>query len=146
MAGTVCRGARARATVGQLRPSALQAGSGHEGIHEYSRQPYVHTCVEVHIIIDTIGLSTQSKNDHLYATGRRAGQRAARRAGVCAPLYIFEHLVGENIHRYPMSLTSLQCQASELVDSDACPRPMAPLSPSPLNIWSAAVFVDTLCP
>jgi hypothetical protein len=25
-----------------------------------------------------------------------------------SPLYIFEHLVGENIHRYPMSLTSLE--------------------------------------
>ena len=24
-------------------------------------------------------------------------------------LYIFEHLVGENIHRYRMSLTSLEC-------------------------------------
>ena len=31
--------------------------------------------------------------------------------------------VGENIHRYPTSLTSLECHASELVYSDACPRP-----------------------
>ena len=39
-----------------------------------------------------------------------------------APLYIFEHLVGENIDRYPMPLTILECQVSELVDSDACRR------------------------
>jgi hypothetical protein len=32
-------------------------------------------------------------------------------------------LVDENMHRYPMSLTSLECQASELVNSDTCPRP-----------------------
>jgi hypothetical protein len=31
------------------------------------------------------------------------------------------NMVGENIHRYPMSLTSLECQGSELVHSDACP-------------------------
>jgi hypothetical protein len=36
---------------------------------------------------------------------------------------VFEHLVGENIHRYPMSLTSLEYQVSELVSSDTCPRP-----------------------
>ena len=34
-----------------------------------------------------------------------------------------EHMVGENIHRYPMSLTSLECLVSGLVDSDTCPRP-----------------------
>ena len=28
-----------------------------------------------------------------------------------------------DMHRYPMSLTSLECHASELVHSDACPRP-----------------------
>jgi hypothetical protein len=39
--------------------------------------------------------------------------------------YIFEFLVGENIHRYPMSLTNLECQESELVHSDTCPRPTA---------------------
>jgi hypothetical protein len=38
-------------------------------------------------------------------------------------LYIFEHLVGENIRRYPTSLTSLECRVSELVHSDTCPRP-----------------------
>ena len=31
--------------------------------------------------------------------------------------------VGESIHRYPVSLTSLECHASELVNSDACPYP-----------------------
>jgi hypothetical protein len=31
-------------------------------------------------------------------------------------------LVGENIRRYPMSLTSLDCQVSKLVNSDTCPR------------------------
>ena len=30
-------------------------------------------------------------------------------------------LVGESIHRQPVSLTSLECQVSELVNSDACP-------------------------
>ena len=35
----------------------------------------------------------------------------------------FEHFVGENMHRYPMSLTSLECQVSELVNSDTCLRP-----------------------
>jgi hypothetical protein len=38
-------------------------------------------------------------------------------------LYTFEHLVGENIHRYRMSLTSLERQVSDLVNSDTCPRP-----------------------
>ena len=28
-----------------------------------------------------------------------------------------------NIHGYPMSLTSLECQVSELANSDTCPRP-----------------------
>jgi hypothetical protein len=32
-------------------------------------------------------------------------------------------VVGENIHRHPMSLTSLECQVSELVNGDTCPRP-----------------------
>jgi HrpA-like RNA helicase len=49
-------------------------------------------------------------------------------AATGAPLYIFEYLVGENIHRYPMSLTRLECQVSELVDSDACPRPTTGLA------------------
>jgi ankyrin repeat protein len=31
--------------------------------------------------------------------------------------------VGIRCHRYPMSLTSLDCRVSELVDSDTCPRP-----------------------
>ena len=48
------------------------------------------------------------------------------RAQVCPPLYTFEHLVGENIHRYPMSLTSLECPASKLVNSDTRPRPTLP--------------------
>jgi hypothetical protein len=45
-------------------------------------------------------------------------------AEVCAPLYIFEHLVGEHIHRYPMSLTSLESQVSAFGKSHTCPRPM----------------------
>jgi hypothetical protein len=40
-----------------------------------------------------------------------------------APLCIFEHLVGENIYRSTMSITCLECQASKLINSDACPRP-----------------------
>jgi hypothetical protein len=36
---------------------------------------------------------------------------------------VCRHLVGENIHRYPMSLTSLECQVSRLVNSDTRPRP-----------------------
>jgi hypothetical protein len=40
---------------------------------------------------------------------------------VCGP--------GENTHRYPTSLTSLECQVSELANSDTCPRPTAPGSP-----------------
>jgi hypothetical protein len=32
-------------------------------------------------------------------------------------------LVGENIHRYPVSLTGLECQVSGLANSDTCPRP-----------------------
>ena len=34
-----------------------------------------------------------------------------------------EHLVGDDIHRYPMSLTSLEQFVSKLANSDACPRP-----------------------
>jgi hypothetical protein len=53
--------------------------------------------------------------------------------------YIFEHLVGENIYRYNKSLTSLECQASELANSDTRPRPttdhnaMLTLGDRPMN-------------
>jgi hypothetical protein len=36
---------------------------------------------------------------------------------------VLEHLVGENIRRCPMALTSLECRVSALVNSDARPRP-----------------------
>ena len=42
-------------------------------------------------------------------------------------------LIGENIHRYPMSLTNFDCQVSELVNSDTYPRVTTarqPLSPA----------------
>ena len=48
---------------------------------------------------------------------------AAEEREQVSPLYLFEHLVGENIHRRRMSLASLECQVSALVNSDACPRP-----------------------
>jgi hypothetical protein len=42
---------------------------------------------------------------------------------VChAPLCIFQHLVGEGIHRYAVSLSSLECQVSKLVNRNTCPR------------------------
>jgi hypothetical protein len=61
---------------------------------------------------------------NLVAVAPKAGSAVAVVSGVrYAPLYIFEHLVGENIHRYPISLTSLECQVSALVNSDTCPCP-----------------------
>ena len=62
---------------------------------------------------------------------RACGRFEAEKPMLCAarpttpqPLvYIFEGLVGENNHRYPMSLASLECQVSELVNSNTCPRP-----------------------
>ena len=38
-------------------------------------------------------------------------------------LTVCPHLVGENTHRYPMPLTSSDCQAFKLVNSDGWPRP-----------------------
>jgi hypothetical protein len=32
-------------------------------------------------------------------------------------------ILSKQVHRYPMPLTSSECQVSELVNSDACPRP-----------------------
>ena len=69
-------------------------------------------------------------------------------AGVYAPLYIFEQLLGENVHRSTMSLTSLECQVSELGDSDACPRPTTgahlPADPRRLQrqpgAWATSMF------
>ena len=57
------------------------------------------------------------------ARPRRSPSSPSRTWRWYAPLYIFAHLVGENIHRPAMSLTSLECQVSELVNSDACPCP-----------------------
>ena len=57
------------------------------------------------------------------ARGAVPGATAVATCPWYVPLYILEHLVGENIYRYPMSLTSLECQVSELVSSDACSRP-----------------------
>jgi hypothetical protein len=45
----------------------------------------------------------------------------------------------ENIHRYPMSLTSLECQMSALVNSDTCPRPTTRFFPHP-EARAAALF------
>jgi hypothetical protein len=39
-------------------------------------------------------------------------------------------LVGENIQSYHMSLTSLECQVTELANSDTCPRPTAGALPA----------------
>ena len=65
---------------------------------------------------ETVSLSlSKSVND---VTGA-----AAETAQLGAKLLTHRHLVGENIHRYPMSLTSLERQVSELVNSDTCPRP-----------------------
>ena len=74
------------------------------------------SCMRDHIIRYFL----QVRDGERFAFVELAGLEDARRY---APLYRFEHLVGENIHRYPMTLTSLECQVSELVNSDACPRP-----------------------
>jgi hypothetical protein len=62
-------------------------------------------------------------------------------------LYTFEHLVGENIHRYSMSLTNLKCQASKLVNSDTCPRPTPQAVMHVRNTQYGGAFPDgTACP
>ena len=60
------------------------------------------------------------------ATGRWVPQGSPR--CVTWPSVLTQCLVGENIHRHPMSLKSLEYQVSELVNSDTCPRPTTPIS------------------
>ena len=52
------------------------------------------------------------------------GSPAALAALTAAVKEVWDEIqVGESINRHPMSLTSLECPASELVNSDTCPRP-----------------------
>ena len=72
----------------------------------------------------------QATADAAYVAGSMdmaavGGLYRANADGIVAAwcVYILEHLVGENMHRYHMSITRLECQVSELVDSDTCPHP-----------------------
>ena len=68
--------------------------------------------------------STKRKCDRALASaGRWCGHGIVAYELWYAPLYIFEYLDGENIHRYPMPQTSLECQVSKWVNGDTCPRP-----------------------
>jgi hypothetical protein len=63
--------------------------------------------------------------------------------GIALSLYIFEHLIGENIRRYPMFPTILEHQLTKLVNSDACPTPHdsawthASRAPSDIQLWTS---------
>jgi hypothetical protein len=75
---------------------------------------------------ESTGSSTCSATT--MATAKQRQPRKPRARADCqrmqvSPLYILEHLVGENMHRSAMSITRLECQVSELVNSDACPCP-----------------------
>ena len=70
---------------------------------------------------------TRARAPRHRSTGSRSWRRAAaptrctrtKAAGRARSVV----LVGENMHRHPMSITSLGCEVSELVNSDTCPRP-----------------------
>jgi hypothetical protein len=53
---------------------------------------------------------------------RRAAEGLRAEALSPAPQGV-SHFIGENIRRYPMPLTSLECPVSKLVNSDTCPLP-----------------------
>ena len=74
--------------------------------------------------IDDHGLTTDF---YVAAVQAFLGHRAELDSGVdwVHPYTYLNICVGENIRRCPMPLTSLECQVSKSVDSDACPRPTA---------------------
>ena len=73
--------------------------------------------------ISFINKLDRTGSDPEGVTGQIRSKLRQPAAMVCPPLYIFEHFVGEYISTYPIPLKGLECQASKLVNSDACPRP-----------------------
>jgi hypothetical protein len=107
-----CRG-------GRLRPSARPF---HTFLHlftpfytflQYIFTPFLHLFTPLQTAPTCPQDAARHKAQAERAAAERAVQRAAAEREACR----------ENIHRRPTLLASLECRVSELVNSDACPRP-----------------------